>query len=154
MKQSAPLSQSQYGIYVECTNHQGEVYYNLPFLFALDPSLDGERLRQAVETTVRNHPTLFTRIEVDAEGEPLQTIDLDKEEWTLQLEEIDSIDAVNARQGTFLSLLRYSPYHQRWLLLELVGLRCESCIRRRNPRRGTDDTDGLGEERSHAATTG
>ena len=94
MKQSAPLSQSQYGIYVECTNHQGEVYYNLPFLFALDPSLDGERLRQAVETTVRNHPTLFTRIEVDAEGEPLQTIDLDKEEWTLQLEEIDSIDAV------------------------------------------------------------
>ena len=74
MKQSAPLSQSQYGIYVECTNHQGEVYYNLPFLFALDPSLDGERLRQAVETTVRNHPTLFTRIEVDAEGEPCKRL--------------------------------------------------------------------------------
>ena len=27
MKQTAPLSKSQYGIYVECMNHVGEIYY-------------------------------------------------------------------------------------------------------------------------------
>ena len=30
MKLIAPLSKSQYGIYVECATHIGEPYYNLP----------------------------------------------------------------------------------------------------------------------------
>ena len=33
MKQTAPLSKSQYGIYVECMNHVGEIYYNTAFVF-------------------------------------------------------------------------------------------------------------------------
>ena len=41
----SPLTQSQYGLYVECMSHLGEAYYNLPYLYVLDPSLDGERLR-------------------------------------------------------------------------------------------------------------
>ena len=94
MKQSAPLSKSQYGLYVECVNHAGEACYNLPYIYVLDKSLDIERLRQAVETAVWAHPTLFTRIERDDDGEPQQTIDLDREQWSLQVEQIDDIEAV------------------------------------------------------------
>ncbi len=94
MKQSAPLSKSQYGLYVECVNHAGEACYNLPYIYVLDKSLDIERLRQAVETAVWAHPTLFTRIERDDDGEPQQTIDLDREQWSLQVEHIDDIEAV------------------------------------------------------------
>ena len=63
MKLSAPLSTSQFGIYVECTGHKGEPFYNLPYIYVLDGSLDGKRLLAAVETAFKAHPTLFTRIE-------------------------------------------------------------------------------------------
>ena len=75
MKKTAPLSKVQYGLYVECVAHQGEPCYNLPYLYVLDGSLDEERLRQAIETAVAAHPTLFTRIELNEQGDPLQTID-------------------------------------------------------------------------------
>jgi hypothetical protein len=68
MRISAPLSSSQYGIYAECVSHQGEIFYNLPYMYILDGSLDGERLRAAVEAAVKAHPTLFTRIEQAKDG--------------------------------------------------------------------------------------
>ena len=92
MKTTAPLSKTQYGIYVECANHRGEICYNLPYLYTLDKSLDTERLRAAVETVVKAHPTLFTRIVLNDDGEPMQVIDTDKESWTLTVEDIDDID--------------------------------------------------------------
>ncbi len=76
MKTSAPLSKSQYGIYAECVGHENEVYYNLPYLYVLDGSLDAERLCLAIETTLKAHPTFFTRIGVNEEGEPFQSIDM------------------------------------------------------------------------------
>ena len=75
MNLTAPLSKSQYGIYAECVGHEGEPCYNLPYLYVLDGSLDGERLRQAIETAVKAHPTLFTRIALNDQGEPIQTLD-------------------------------------------------------------------------------
>ena len=92
MKTSAPLTKTQYGLYVECLNHPGEPCYDVPFLYVLDGSLDEERLRKAVETAVAAHPTLFTRIELTDEGEPVQTID-DTETFSLQVEHIDDIEA-------------------------------------------------------------
>jgi hypothetical protein len=68
MKNYSPLSKVQYGIYAECVGHAGEICYNLPYLYILDKSLDEERLRCAVEETVKAHPTLFTRIELNDEG--------------------------------------------------------------------------------------
>ena len=59
---TAILSKMQYGIYAECVSHQGEVYYNLPYLFVLDGGLDEEKLKTAIEAAVAAHPTLFTRI--------------------------------------------------------------------------------------------
>ena len=75
MKKSAPLTKTQYGIYAECMKHQDEACYNIPYLYTLDGSLDEQRLCQAIEAAVAAHPTLFTRIEVDGVGEPMQIID-------------------------------------------------------------------------------
>ena len=85
MKTSAPLSKVQYGLYVECVAHQGEVCYNLPYLYVLDGTLEEEKLKQAIETAVAAHPTLFTRIELNEQGDPLQTID-DTETFALNVE--------------------------------------------------------------------
>ena len=62
MKIQSPLSKVQFGIYVECVNHTGEICYNLPYLYVLDKSLDEDRLCKAIEQAVKSHPTLFTRI--------------------------------------------------------------------------------------------
>jgi len=92
MKKSAPLSKVQYGLYVECASHPGEACYNLPYMYVFDGSLDGERLRQAIIKAIKNHPTLFTRIELNDDGEPIQTIDLEKEEISLEIKEIQDIE--------------------------------------------------------------
>ena len=78
MKSIAPLSKSQLGIYAECVQHENEVFYNLPFLYIFDGSIDADRLCRAIEATVQAHPVFFTRIELSDEGEPLQTIDTDE----------------------------------------------------------------------------
>ena len=92
MKSSAPLLTSQSGIYVECVNHKGEPYYNLPYIYVLDSSLDGERLLGAIETAFKAHPTLFTRIALNESGDPVQTIDMDNESWSLSIEDIEDIE--------------------------------------------------------------
>ena len=66
MKSLAPLSKTQYGLYVECVNHQGEACYNIPYLYTFDGGLDEEKLKSAIEAAVAAHPTLFTRIALGA----------------------------------------------------------------------------------------
>ena len=75
MKNIAPLSKTQYGLYVECMNHSGEACYNIPYLYTFDGSLNGEHLAKAIEEAVKAHPTLFTRIALGEDGEPMQVID-------------------------------------------------------------------------------
>jgi len=91
MKITAPLSKSQYGVYVECVQHTGEICYNISFLYTLDGGLDEEKLKTATETVVAAHPTLFTRIELDGQGDPIQCVD-DSETFTLDVEHITDIE--------------------------------------------------------------
>ena len=91
MKNTAPLSKTQYGIYVECVQHLGEYCYNITYLYTLDGSLDEERLKAAIESVVAAHPTLFTRIELNEQGEPVQSID-DGETFSLEVEHINDIE--------------------------------------------------------------
>ena len=93
MKTTTPLSKTQYGLYVECVAHPGEPCYNLPYLYVLDATLDAERLRLAIETAVKAHPTLFTRIQLNDDGEPIQTFD-DTETFTLDIEHINDIEQI------------------------------------------------------------
>ncbi|MCR5013476.1 MAG: amino acid adenylation domain-containing protein [Bacteroidales bacterium] len=92
MKKSAPLTQSQYGIYVDVVNRKNEASYNIPYLFTLDISLDADRVRCAIEKAIMNHPTLFTRISLDDSGEPVQSIDIENEQFSLPVEEITDIE--------------------------------------------------------------
>ncbi|MDO4757372.1 MAG: condensation domain-containing protein, partial [Parabacteroides sp.] len=94
MKQVAPLSKSQYGIYVECINKAGEVCYNNGFIYRLDGSLDEERLRNAIETVIKAHPALFSRIELNEDDEPMQIVDMSNETWTLSIESIEDIELI------------------------------------------------------------
>ena len=96
MKTFAPLSKSQYGLYVDCASHPGEARYNLPYIYVLDGSLDSERLRQAVITAFKSHPTMFTRIELGDDGEPVQTLDLDNEQFTLEIKDITDFEREKA----------------------------------------------------------
>ena len=93
MKETAPLSQSQLGIYAECVHHVNEVFYNLPFLYVFDGSIDADRLCRAIEATIQAHPTFFTRIELNDDGEPMQTIDLEKEDFSLSVEQVTDLEA-------------------------------------------------------------
>ena len=100
MKRIAALTKSQYGIYVECASHTGEPCYNLPYIYELDPSLDGQRLLESIETAFKSHPTLFIRIELGDDGEPMQTLDMASEQWSLDIEEIQDIEQEKARLVT------------------------------------------------------
>ena len=106
MKTSAPLSKVQYGLYVECVAHQGEACYNLPYLYVLDGTLDEELLRKAIETVVAAHPTLFTRIELNEQGDPLQTID-DSESFELKVEHISDFKLEGKSFNDQLATLNY-----------------------------------------------
>ena len=92
----APLSKTQYGLYVECVRNAGEACYNIPYCYVLDGSLDEGRLCQAVEAAVAAHPTLFTRIELNHEGEPQQVID-SGETFLLRVEQVGNIEAEKAK---------------------------------------------------------
>lgn len=105
---SVPLSKVQHGIYAECVVHQGELCYNLPYLFVLDGSLDESKLKSAVEKAVAAHPTLFTRIEVSAEGDPMQVVE--QEAFTLNVEH----GVMNIEEGTFNGEPVYDDIHQRF----------------------------------------
>ena len=114
MKQKSPLSKSQYGLYVECVAHQGEICYNISYIYVLDGSLDEEKLKTAIETTVAAHPTLFTRIELNEQGEPLQSID-DSETFRLEVEHIADIEA--EKQGM---VTPFDLYNDRLFRIRLL----------------------------------
>ena len=96
MKTIAPLSKTQYGLYVECVNNTGEACYNIPYCYTLDGSLNGERLLNAIQMAVSAHPTLFTRIGQGDDGEPFQIID-DSESFSISIDEVTGIEAEKAQ---------------------------------------------------------
>ncbi len=95
MVKSAVLNQSQLGLYIECMEHQGEPCYNLPYMYRLDRSLDAQNLCKAVEKAVKNHPTLFTRISLNSDGEPIQVVEFD-DNWTLTVEDVNDIELLKS----------------------------------------------------------
>jgi len=59
-------------------SHQGTTFYVIPYLYQLDSRLDTDKLCRAIETAVEAHPTLWTRITLDEQGEPMQEIKVEK----------------------------------------------------------------------------
>ena len=114
MKRTAPLSKTQYGVYLECMRHTGEAFYNIAFLYTLDGGMDEERLRTAVEAVVAAHPTLFTRIELNEQGEPVQSID-DSETFSLKVEHVSDIEEAKKGMVIPFDLHKDRLFHMRLL---------------------------------------
>ena len=72
LQKDYPLSQTQFGIYVECMPQQGKTLYNNAMLFKLTDDIDTNRLARACEAVVEAHPYIKTRLFVDEEGYPRQ----------------------------------------------------------------------------------
>ena len=64
-----PITQTQVGIFVECSAHPDETAYNLPFLFKLPDSIDLERLRQAWIDTINAHYYVKTHLIMNQDGD-------------------------------------------------------------------------------------
>ena len=70
----AVLSKTQSGIYIECVNNPESTLYNLPFLGKLGDDIDADRLKVAIEKTIKAHPCLSTVIYTNDSGEVMQKI--------------------------------------------------------------------------------
>ena len=71
---SAPLSQTQLGIYFECLRMNDTLAYNIHTLFTPDNSTDMEKLARAIEKAVAAHPYMFVKI-IETDGEPQQILE-------------------------------------------------------------------------------
>ena len=72
IQENYPLTNTQEGIFVECTANMGSTIYNIPYLLRLDKKVDLERLAAAIDSTIEAHPYLKTRIFMDENGDVLQ----------------------------------------------------------------------------------
>ena len=90
---TAPLTQSQTGIFAECMQNPESNLYNLSYLLKISKKIDLERLREAILTTLEAHPYSYCRVKVNEEGNGEQYID-DSEGFQVDIEEVADIDAV------------------------------------------------------------
>ena len=123
----------QYGIYVTCVQHRGEAHYNLPYLFVLDGSLDEDKLKAAIEKTVAAHPTLFTRISLNGQGDPVQSVDdsetftlaVEHEPFNIEAEREQFIQPFNLHQDRLFRLRLLKDQEHFYLLLDIHHIICD-----------------------------
>lgn len=68
---SAPLTQTQLGIYAQSMARRGEAVYNNPVLLRLGDGIEPERLARALETAVEAHAFVKLHIEEAEDGTPV-----------------------------------------------------------------------------------
>lgn len=88
-----PLTNTQEGIFIECTANMGTTIYNIPYLFKLDRKVDLDKLAKAIDSTVEAHPYLKTNLFMDENGDVLQKRD-DDVEYKTQI--VDGMDKETA----------------------------------------------------------
>ena len=90
---SAPLSQTQTGIFTECMQHPDGKLYLIAFLYKLHPDTDPGRLEDALRQTVKAHPSILMRMRVNEEGVPEQWLDTEAvpDIATIRADSIDGI---------------------------------------------------------------
>ena len=88
---TAPLTQSQVGIYAECMNNPESDLYQLSYLFTLSKDIDLERLKMAILKALEAHPYANCRVKVNEEGIPEQYIEA--QEFDIQIEAVNDNEA-------------------------------------------------------------
>ncbi|MBQ6307152.1 MAG: hypothetical protein IJK78_11345 [Bacteroidales bacterium] len=84
--------------------------------------MDADRLCRAIETTIKAHPTFFTRIGVTDDGEPFQAIDLENEEFSLSVEQVTDLEAEKKKFIEPFKLYGGRLFHTKALSLSRTGL--------------------------------
>ncbi len=85
-----PLTSNQLGVYYECIQSTEEAQYNLPATIKFDNSVDAEKLKEAIITTIEAYPYLKTRL-VTHDGELMQKRDDSIAIEDIPIVEVDSI---------------------------------------------------------------
>lgn len=67
-----PLSDTQMEVYTNCKNCADALYYNLPFLYEMDRTINVKRLREAVGEAMDAHPMTKTVFFKDSDGKVRQ----------------------------------------------------------------------------------
>ncbi len=87
-----PLTNTQAGVFIDCTANMGSTVYNIPYLLKLDDKLELERLKDAVIQTIETHPYLKVQLFMDEKGEIKQRRN---DELPAKVEIIDGIEMDN-----------------------------------------------------------
>ncbi|MGN1457710.1 MAG: condensation domain-containing protein, partial [Acutalibacteraceae bacterium] len=64
-----PITQTQNGIFIECSANENTTMYNIPSLFKLSDKVDVDRLKTAVENTINAHPYIKTKLFMNDSGD-------------------------------------------------------------------------------------
>ena len=88
---SAPVTQTQLGVYLECQMDETSDKYNIPMLFKLGADIDENRLAEAIRTAVEAHPAMKSHIEPDKEFGAVMVSNPDLE-WEIPIEKSDLND--------------------------------------------------------------
>ena len=65
---TAPLTQSQVGIFAECMQNPESDLYQLSYLITLGKDVDLDRLKSAILKALEAHPYANCRVKVNDEG--------------------------------------------------------------------------------------
>lgn len=68
LQEDYPLTQTQMGIFVECSTAPDSVAYNIPVMFKLGSGVETDKLVLAVKSALNAHPYVKTTLFSDAEG--------------------------------------------------------------------------------------
>lgn len=63
-----PITQTQMGIYIECSSKPDTVTYNIPILLKLSENVDAEKLTEAAKTALNAHPYIKTTLKAGTNG--------------------------------------------------------------------------------------
>ncbi len=95
MKQTATLTQSQFGVFAECIQNPASDLYQLSYLLTLEKDMDLERLKTAIIKAMEAHPYANCRVKVNDEGVAEQYIE--EAPFDIQIGEITDIEAEKPR---------------------------------------------------------
>lgn len=104
-----PLTQTQKGIFVECSTRPDTVTYNIPLLIKLSEKIDTDKLADAVKTAINAHPYVKTTLFADKNGD-IRARRNDMAPVNISVQETDSLPSAKELVVPF-QLLNAPLYH-------------------------------------------
>ena len=87
-----PLTNTQLGVFVDCTTNMGTTIYNIPYLLKLSDKVDIDRLKEAVRQTIEAHPYLKVQLFLGDDGEARQRRN---DDLSANVEVVEGLDMEN-----------------------------------------------------------